>query len=90
MYVCIEEKNYTVLIRNCVVDNGDVNEDTEIGRQSYCWMINQIEYEEVRMRGCVLACKTDGCNEARRLISARWMLVGMVLLIFIALCGFVP
>ena len=47
-----------------MVDNGETNTETEIGRESHCWFVNRIKYNDQYMHGCVLACNTDGCNAA--------------------------
>lgn len=60
----IESTGYSVLVRTCVVDNGETNTETEIGRESHCWFVNRIKYNGQYMHGCVLACNTDGCNLA--------------------------
>lgn len=55
---------YRVTVRDCAVDNGDTTSDTEMGRESHCWMVNMVRFNDVDMRGCALACNTDGCNHA--------------------------
>ncbi|XP_076460878.1 uncharacterized protein LOC143293647 [Babylonia areolata] len=59
-----DETGYSVVVRNCVVDDGGTNSETEIGRLTHCGWLNKIEYNRKRMRGCILACDTDGCNAA--------------------------
>ncbi|RUS78154.1 hypothetical protein EGW08_014083 [Elysia chlorotica] len=54
--------NYTVVVRNCVVDDGGTNSETEIGRESHCGWMRVLKYEGRRMRGCILSCDTDACN----------------------------
>ncbi|XP_012937082.1 uncharacterized protein LOC101864060 [Aplysia californica] len=54
--------NYTVVVRNCVVDDGGTNSETEIGRQSHCGWMRVLKYNGRRMRGCILSCDTDACN----------------------------
>ena len=51
-------------VRDCTVDNGDTTSDTEMGRESHCWMVNMVRFNDVDMHGCALACHTDGCNQA--------------------------
>lgn len=58
--------DYTVVVRDCTVDNGDTTSDTEMGRESHCWMVNMVNYNDVNMHGCALACHTDGCNAGSR------------------------
>jgi len=87
---CIKLKaylgDYTVLVRDCTVDNGDTTSDTEMGRESHCWMVNQIVFDDIEMNGCALACNTDGCNTAgpaQR--SARVLLAPLVAVLTLAL-----
>ena len=56
--------DHTVLVRACVVDNGGVNSETEIGRISHCWLVRKIIYMDHMMTGCSVSCDTDGCNSA--------------------------
>ena len=52
------------MVRTCVVDNGDINSDTEIGRSNHCGLVDIIFDDEV-MSGCILSCRShDGCNKA--------------------------
>ena len=44
------------------MDNGDITSDTEMGRESHCWMVNMVNFDDVIMAGCSLSCRTDGCN----------------------------
>ena len=46
------------------MDNGGTNSETEIGRLTHCGWLRTIEYRGKRMRGCILACESDGCNKA--------------------------
>ena len=57
-------KGRPVVVRNCVVDNGGINSETEIGRVTYCGWLRTIDYGGRRRRGCLLACDTDGCNKS--------------------------
>lgn len=59
-----DETGYSLVVRNCVVDDGGTNSETEIGRLTHCGWLNTIQYKGKRMRGCILACDTDGCNMA--------------------------
>ncbi|CAG5131201.1 unnamed protein product, partial [Candidula unifasciata] len=61
-----ESINYTVVVRNCVVDDGGTNTETEIGRQSHCGWMRVLKYNGRRMRGCILSCDTDACNLGNR------------------------
>lgn len=56
------ENSFSILVRTCVVDNGDINSGTEIGRIDHCGLVDQIIYNDNNMRGCILTCDTDGCN----------------------------
>lgn len=58
--------NYTVVVRNCVVDDGGTNSETEIGRESHCGWMRVLKYNGRRMRGCILSCETDACNHGNR------------------------
>jgi len=60
---CVAD-TYSVTVRDCTVDNGDTTSDTEMGRESHCWMVNMVRFNDVDMHGCALACHTDGCNRA--------------------------
>ncbi|KAK7109064.1 uncharacterized protein [Littorina saxatilis] len=59
-----DDTGFSVVVRNCVVDNGGTNSETEIGRLTHCGWLRTIDYSGKRMRGCILACETDGCNMA--------------------------
>ena len=48
------------------MDNGGTNTDTEIGRSTHCGLVNTMEYNKVRVHGCILSCVTDGCNQGVR------------------------
>ena len=61
---CAVADTYSVTVRDCTVDNGDTTSDTEMGRESHCWMVNMVRFNDVDMHGCALACHTDGCNRA--------------------------
>ncbi|XP_067657548.1 uncharacterized protein [Haliotis asinina] len=54
----------TIIVRNCVVDDGGTNSETEIGRQSHCGWMRVLKYEQKEMRGCILSCDSDACNSA--------------------------
>ncbi|KAK7498454.1 hypothetical protein BaRGS_00010408, partial [Batillaria attramentaria] len=57
-------EGFAVVVRNCVVDDGGTNSETEIGRLTHCGWMRTIKYLGKRMSGCILACDTDGCNSA--------------------------
>lgn len=54
----------SLVIRDCVVDNGETNFEMEIGRVSYCGLATYLVFNEQRWQGCLLVCNTDGCNSA--------------------------
>ena len=70
-----EEKNYSILVRDCAVDSGGVNSESEIGRESHCWMVRRIKYMDQYMTGCSLACHTDGCNHSNSIHASYWLLI---------------
>lgn len=79
-----ENSTYKVVVRNCVVDDGGTNSETEIGRQSHCGWMRQIYYgtgnKQVRMTGCILSCDSDGCNFATSLMpNILAMTLGIIL-----------
>ncbi|KAK3781966.1 hypothetical protein RRG08_051265 [Elysia crispata] len=82
--------NYTVVVRNCVVDDGGTNSETEIGRESHCGWMRVLKYEGRRMRGCILSCDTDACNLGNRphvaVISTFSATVAISLLVAKVLC----
>ncbi|KAH9492443.1 hypothetical protein Btru_029115, partial [Bulinus truncatus] len=63
-----ESINYTVVVRNCVVDDGGTNSETEIGRQSHCGWMRVLKYNGRRMRGCILSCDKDASKTITLLI----------------------
>ncbi len=78
----LEEDNYTVVVRGCAVDSGGVNSESEIGRESHCWMIHQVKYNDMYMKGCSLACHTNGCNHSDQTKASYWLLTAATLLTF--------
>ena len=81
MLLCFEEK-HTVTMRDCVVDSGGLNSDSEIGRQSHCWYVSELKFDGKKMFGCSVACDRDGCNHGNRLRSCvdYGVLTGVVML----------
>jgi len=77
---------YSVTVRDCTVDNGDTTSDTEMGRESHCWMVNMVRFNDVDMHGCALACHSDGCNHgvpthhSRRSVSLAALAAAMAAL----------
>ncbi|KAJ8317001.1 hypothetical protein KUTeg_004905, partial [Tegillarca granosa] len=57
---------FSLVVRDCVVDDGGTNSETEIGRQSHCGWMKVIKFNGKRMRGCILACGRDGCNHGAK------------------------
>lgn len=55
--------NYTVVVRDCTLDNGGMTKDVEIGALDHCGWIKEIMYEDTVMKGCLTICENDGCNE---------------------------
>ena len=58
------EPDAYLIVRACVVDNGAVNSEMEIGRIDHCGLMDYVQFDNVRYRGCILSCNTDGCNHA--------------------------
>ena len=87
MRVCLlRAGNHTVTVRDCVVDSGGLNSDSEIGRETHCWIVSEIKLDDVQMRGCSLACDTSGCNHANTMTHAANT---TVVLVFLALCVYI-
>lgn len=72
--------DYTVTIRNCVVDDGDINADNEIARSQHCGLLNRINYENVEMSGCLLSCSTYGCNNINNIFQNTIVLINTFIL----------
>lgn len=73
-------QKFTLVVRDCVVDNGGTNSETEIGRQSHCGWMKVLQYNGERMRGCILSCDLDGCNSGHKLtVTCPWILLMVVL-----------
>lgn len=64
LIVSVLTDGYTVIVRDCVVDAGGTNSETEIGRESHCWIVSEIKFDNKKMKGCSVACLVDGCNGA--------------------------
>ncbi|KAL3865097.1 hypothetical protein ACJMK2_006726 [Sinanodonta woodiana] len=89
-----EKSGFSLTVRDCVVDNGGTNEETELGRQSHCGWMREIEYNGRRMRGCILSCSTDACNMGVSLLfSWKYTLFAILFLsaanndVIATLCG---
>ncbi|BFY98169.1 hypothetical protein BsWGS_01209 [Bradybaena similaris] len=74
-----ESINYTVVVRNCVVDDGGTNSETEIGRQSHCGWMKVIKYNGRRMKGCILSCDTDACNDSNTMRTCLMLIAVSVM-----------
>lgn len=57
------DKSFSLVVRQCVTDNGDVNEETEIGRSNHCGLVNMLEYNGNIMQH-------DACNDTRRPLAS--------------------
>lgn len=81
----------SLLIRTCVVDNGETNFETEIGRVSYCGIATYMIYNGTRWQGCLLVCNTDGCNKGlhavERMTSLKMSLLIMFSLTYYGFCS---
>ncbi|XP_059152518.1 uncharacterized protein LOC131938479 isoform X1 [Physella acuta] len=66
MFSIDEQRKVTTVVRNCVVDDGGTNSETEIGRQSHCGWMKIIKFGKHTMRGCILSCDKDACNHGNR------------------------
>ncbi|XP_059152519.1 uncharacterized protein LOC131938479 isoform X2 [Physella acuta] len=76
--------NFTIVVRSCVVDDGGTNSETEIGRQSHCGWMKVIQYNNKRMRGCILSCDKDACNHGNRAqLSSILTLIAAVICCFL-------
>ncbi|KAK3095823.1 hypothetical protein FSP39_019680, partial [Pinctada imbricata] len=64
-----EARNFSLIVRDCVVDNGEANSETEIGRMSHCGWMKVIKYNNIRRRGCILSCQSDGCNTGSKQVA---------------------
>lgn len=58
----LSETKQQYCVRDCVVDSGGVNSETELARSDHCGLIKSINFNDKHMSGCVLSCNTDGCN----------------------------
>ncbi|KAI8789692.1 hypothetical protein BgiMline_001500 [Biomphalaria glabrata] len=61
-----ESTKYSVVVRDCVVDDGGTNSETEIGRQSHCGWMRVLKFNDKTLRGCILNCDKDACNHGNR------------------------
>ena len=65
--------DFSAVIRTCTVDSGGTNSESELGRESHCWMVNQVIYNDRKMAGCSVVCDTDGCNAGSAVTGCRWL-----------------
>lgn len=67
--------DYTVVVRDCALDNGAATKDGEIGMLNHCgW--SKILFSGTSMKGCLMTCETDGCNGSPT--SAPSSLIGLL------------
>lgn len=67
--------DYRVMARQCVADDGGTNSETEIGRETHCGMVDMVKFDDMDMKGCSLACETDGCNTGNDVTHGRGVIV---------------
>lgn len=79
------DAGFSLIVRDCVVDNGGTTSETEIGRQSHCGWMKVIKYNGRRMSGCILSCGQDGCNTANRTLQTFAVVLTLVFMITKAL-----
>lgn len=77
------------IIRDCAADSGGTNYDSEIGGMSHCGILmREIKYNGEDMNGCIMTCKSNGCNHAMfnvyspTMLNISLMFSGLMLLIF--------
>ena len=80
--VVFVEKGVYVVTRDCVVDNGGDNYDTEIGRISHCGIVSWIVYNGMWVHGCIHACHDDACNSAPVLTSLTPLMTSFIFFVF--------
>ena len=74
--------DFSAVVRTCTVDSGGTNSESELGRESHCWMVNQVNFNNKTMNGCSVACDTDGCNTGAALVSSNNRLIVLIFLAF--------
>lgn len=79
------DAGFSLIVRDCVVDNGGTTSETEIGRQSHCGWMKVIKYNGRRMSGCILSCGQDGCNTANRTLQTFAVVLTLVFMVTKAL-----
>ncbi|KAK2166444.1 hypothetical protein LSH36_39g11006 [Paralvinella palmiformis] len=72
--ICIitASTGYRVLVRDCTVDDGGINSESELGRESHCWLVNKVKYQGVIIDGCSLACRVNGCNAGNSDVRVKY------------------
>jgi len=71
----------TYMVRACTVDGGGTHSGTEIGRSNHCDVISLIKFDDASMKGCLMSCKTDGCNGASRNRNQNQTIISISLLV---------
>lgn len=61
------------MIRDCAADSGGTTYDTEIGGMTHCGLMKSLKYNQRDMKGCILACKMNGCNGGGRVGASMAM-----------------
>ncbi|XP_022340092.2 uncharacterized protein LOC111134881 [Crassostrea virginica] len=74
------DAGFSLIVRDCVVDNGGTTSETEIGRQSHCGWMKVIKYNGRRMSGCILSCEQDGCNKSSRTFNSFTIVITLLYL----------
>ena len=79
-----EETGVTHMIRDCAADSGGTTYDTEIGGMTHCGLMRNLKYNDRDMKGCILACKGNGCNSGSTAFVSLGMLsaVSVLLLLY--------
>lgn len=67
------------MVRQCVTDNGENNEETEIARSNHCGLVNMLRYDDKMMQGCMVSCKRDGCNDSGRPLASYALILAMIM-----------
>lgn len=73
-------ENHTVVVRNCALDSGGTTKDVEIGVLDHCGWAHKIEYDGVKMDGCLMTCDDDGCNKALKNQTTTYLSMPMLVL----------
>ena len=68
----------TYTIRDCAADSGGTTYDTEIGGMTHCGLMKNLKYDGKDMKGCILACKGNGCNGGNTPVLALELLAACI------------